>query len=94
MAAAGGDEKVWLGEGDCGPDSPPPLGTNTVGVEPGLIPVPAPVDVAVAGVEPTLVLVVGKVGARSGVAGALGEGEADSTTHMRWLWVATSFATV
>lgn len=34
------------------------------------------------------------VGARSGVAGAEGEGEADSTTHMRWAWVATSFATV
>ncbi len=30
----------------------------------------------------------------SGVAGALGEGEADSTTHMRWDFVATSLATV
>ncbi len=28
------------------------------------------------------------------MAGALGEGEADSTTHMRWDCVATSFATV
>jgi hypothetical protein len=34
------------------------------------------------------------VGASSGVAGADGDGDADSTTHMRWDWVATSLATV
>jgi len=49
----------------------------------------------VAGVEPPpLVLECGWLGVRSGVAGALGEGDADSTTHIRWLWVATSLATV
>jgi hypothetical protein len=36
----------------------------------------------------------GWMGWRSGVAGALGEGEADSTTHLRWDLVATSLATV
>jgi hypothetical protein len=52
------------------------------------------VETAVAGVEPTLVFAFGRLGVRRGVAGALGDGEADSTTHMRWLCVATSFATV
>jgi len=33
-------------------------------------------------------------GVANGVAGADGEGEADSTTHIRWLLVATSLATV
>lgn len=33
-------------------------------------------------------------GVASGVAGCEGDGEADSTTHIRWLRVATSLATV
>lgn len=33
-------------------------------------------------------------GAAAGVAGAEGEGDALSTTHIRWLFVATSLATV
>lgn len=33
-------------------------------------------------------------GVASGVAGAEGDGEAASTTHIRWDRVATSFATV
>ena len=35
-----------------------------------------------------------ETGASSGVAGADGDGEADSTTHIRWDFVATSLATV
>ncbi len=37
---------------------------------------------------------IGWLGASRGVAGALGDGDADSTTHMRWELVATSLATV
>lgn len=33
-------------------------------------------------------------GGRAGVLGAEDAGDADSTSHMRWEWVATSFATV
>jgi len=36
----------------------------------------------------------GWLGCRSGVAGALGDGDADSTTHIRWELVATNLATV
>lgn len=95
IAAAGGDEKLWLvARGECGADSPPEVGTSTVGVEQGLMPVPCPVEVVVAEAKPALELEFGRLGVRSGVEGPLGDGDADSTTHMRWLCVATSFATV
>jgi hypothetical protein len=82
MAAAGTEEKVWPGSGDCGVE-PPAVGTSTVADDPGLATVPWPVTVAVAGSEPTLVLAFGRLGVKRGVAGALGDGDADSTTHMR-----------
>lgn len=57
---------------------------------------PPDVELLIASADPPplATAVVAPTGPRSGVAGALGLGEADSTTHMRWERVATSFATV
>lgn len=79
--AAGTDEKPWPGSGDaCGPEPVPADGMRMVEVlgeisDPGVKPV--------TGVDPRLVFECGRLGVRSGVAGALGEGDADSTTHIR-----------
>lgn len=81
--AAAGTE---AGSGLCGPvEMAVPDGTTTLGL--GLIPVAG--ETGMTGGAMT-----GWLGARRGVAGALGEGDADSTTHMRWELVATSLATV
>jgi hypothetical protein len=79
--------KVWFGRGDCGAEALAGGGMMTVLVGGGL---------------PTLVPGVGGgggcpagwLGWSRGVAGALGEGDADSTTHMRCDRVAMSLATV
>jgi len=63
---------VWPGSGDCGPVAILVGGMRMVGVEAGAFPGGAVVGVG-----------TGKLGVRRGVAGALGEGDADSTTHMR-----------
>lgn len=66
---------------------PPPAAATVVGPDVELLMASAePPALAVAVVVPT--------GPRRGVAGALGLGEADSTTHIRWERVATSLATV
>ena len=87
--------KVWLGSGDCG------AGAGALAGGGGMITVLALDEEGGGGLATTPVVVVGAgwgpagwLGWRSGVAGALGEGEADSTTHMRWDFVATSLATV
>ena len=80
--------KFWPGSGDCGAEELVE-GRMTVPVGGGLAVLLVPVDDVRGGPE-------GWIGWRRGVAGALGEGEgeADSTTHMRWERVATSLATV
>lgn len=86
----------------------PPAGVAVVAETDGeLLPAPAVVVVAAAVVGPDMELLIASAdppplattvvvptGPRRGVAGALGLGEADSTTHMRWERVATSLATV
>lgn len=89
-AAAGTDGKLWPGNGDDGgPEAAPGAETKTVDEARGEISVGV-----IDGVAPPLVFECDWLGVRSGVAGALGEGDANSTSHMRWLWVATSLATV
>lgn len=77
--------KLWFGSGDCGAGALAGGGMMTV-LTGGGLPTAGPEG---GGAGPA-----GWLGWRRGVAGALGEGEADSTTHMRWDLVATSLATV
>jgi hypothetical protein len=77
---------VWLASGDCGADALVGGGIITVADGGGL---PTATVDEEEDEGPT-----GWLGWRRGVAGALGDGDADSTTHMRWDFVATSFATV
>ena len=67
-------------------------GRITVDSEGGFAADPAPVPELGGGGDAAVT--EGWEGASRGVAGALGEGEADSTTHIRWDRVATSLATV
>jgi hypothetical protein len=82
--------KFWPGSGDCGVEELLNGGMMTVG---GGEVVPPPVPPEVGG-GAAAVVAAGLLGCSRGVAGALGDGEADSTTHMRWDLVATSLATV
>ena len=77
--------KVWLGSGDGGVGALAGDGGITTLPDGEGLSTPA---VGASGGP------AGWLGWRSGVAGALGDGEADSTTHMRWDLVATSLATV
>lgn len=73
----------------------PPDGVMTVAPNDGDAPPGGAELVFAAALPPPLKVLVGvPMGPSSGVAGALGEGLADSTTHMRWERVATSLATV
>jgi len=90
-AAAGTAALAGMGKGDCGPDPVLDAGISTV-VSPDVV----AVRCSELPDELGLLTVGGDtwVGVSSGVAGADGEGEADSTIHMRWECVATSLATV
>lgn len=83
-AALGTADMLWPGRGDCGPDDVVDAGMRTVGVGGDA----APTAPAIAGVG------IGWVAWRRGVAGALGDGDADSAIHIRCEFVATSLATV
>jgi len=76
--------KLWLGSGDCGAVVLAGGGMMTV-LAGGGLPTPDPEVGSGPG---------GWLGWSRGVAGALGDGDADSTTHMRCDLVATSLATV
>lgn len=100
MAAAGTDAaNPGDGRGDCGAEVLPDAGRMTVvsRVAPpveGVKFVPEVLLGAEVGAEVVDEEDAGLTGASRGVAGALGEGLADCTTHMRCDCVATSFATV
>ena len=76
------------GSGDVGADPLLDAGTKTV-ASPVWPPIPLPV--VFDGIPPPVEAV--ETGPSNGVAGADGDGLADSTTQRRWEWVATSLAT-